>query len=185
MKKFVLGLLASVFAGLVLAADIDLSVGSSSAAFSAASVGRSYRLYSTINFANNPVASTGTVTIVNVPAEVFVRGVQAEVTSLGAYPTSAIPTGRFTIGDNSASNAWITVKDFSNLTSYVSSPTITAATTATDNGSNATTTVSISPANALGKYYTSANRVLLKGNTAAITSGVMSVWVDLIDYRNP
>lgn len=183
MKKFMLGFLALVTASVVLAADIDLTAGTATAPFSAASAGRSYRVATSINFADNPVASTGVIKLVNIPAEVFVRAVKAEVTSIGAYPTSAIPTGRFTVGDSSASNSWITVKDFSNVTSYVSAPVVTAATTATDNGSNATTTVTVTPANGLGKYYTSANYILLKGNTAAITSGAMNVWVDLVDFR--
>lgn len=177
MKKLqflVVALVTAVLTASVMAETYNLTVGESAGYSASISSPRLFVLERTIDFADRNVTTNDVVEAVQVIGKSRVLSVQAEVLSASTQNTNTTQT--LTIGDGSDTDGWIASVNMLSTGSSMSSPVITAT------GPQSTNlTVSVSPAYAMGKYYTANDTIDLKV-AGDLVDGKVRVRVAVLDF---
>jgi hypothetical protein len=156
-------------------------------AFPISGLGKTYVLTGQIDLAaqyaaGSTNAASGKVAVLRIPSGAYVTMVAADVVSAPvpattAWTNNASAATTFNVGDDDTANNWLVTVSNTNATLTASTAAITLG------GTNTGSAVTVAPAAALGKLYTSAENLNVQWTAAPGNMGVINIKAFCINVK--
>jgi hypothetical protein len=174
LKFSLVALVTAVLTASVMAETYNMTLGGTDGYSATLASPRFFVLERTIDFADRNVTTNDVVESITVVKNSRVVSVQAEV--LEASTTNTNTTQTVKVGDGADDDGWLASVNMLSASSAMSSPVVSVT------GPQSTNlTVSVSPAFAMGKYYTANDTIDIKAN-GVLVDGKIRLRVAVIDF---